>query len=97
MPAMVYRNSPLHDMKDTLGIELHGDEYENVSNWTISSNPELTVKERYRRYLELEKLVSDLRYPRSELILQYMEWHIQDVIEHSKKTKPKILPIKIQN
>jgi anaerobic magnesium-protoporphyrin IX monomethyl ester cyclase len=73
-PMIILKNTPIDDMKGELGIEIHQDEYYNVSNWTVKSNPGLTLKERWRRYIHLIQLLTKLGYPSdsfSESILQY--------------------------
>ena len=59
-PYALLKNTPLDDMKHELGI--HNENY-TTHFFDISSNPALTVKERFRRYIELKKLMLDLRYP----------------------------------
>jgi hypothetical protein len=71
---IILKNTPIDSMKEKLGIEIHDDEYYNVSNWSVSSNPDLTLKERWRRYIHLIQLLTELRYPNlafDEAILQY--------------------------
>jgi len=73
-PMIILKNTPIDNMKEELGIEIHNDEYYNVSNWSVSSNPDLTLKERWRRYIYLIKLLGELRYPNhafDEAILSY--------------------------
>ena len=73
-PMIILKNTPIDSMKEKLGIEIHDDEYYNVSNWLVSSNPDLTLKERWRRYIHLIQLLTELRYPNlafDEAILQY--------------------------
>ena len=76
-------------MKNELGIEIHNTEYFNSSNWTVATNPTLTVKERYRRYVELATLTTQLRYPKATDELVFLEMNIEDIrqeIRHRNKT-----------
>jgi hypothetical protein len=61
-PYVLLKNTPLDLMKHELGI--HNENYA-THFFDISSNPTLTLKERFRRYLELKILLLDLRYPGS--------------------------------
>lgn len=78
-PVVIYRNTPLDAMRDELGITIHNMEYANIANWTTSTNPELTIKERWRRYLELHKVTTDLRYNKGSLDLFQIEMHIMEL------------------
>ena len=56
------------EMIETLGIKFNNIKGTNISDtalyrWTTSSNPDLTLKERLRRRLELHKLSVHLKYP----------------------------------
>ena len=53
--------------------------YENSNNLISDKYTELTLKERWRRYLELIKLTSSLRYKRSTLDLNMLDKNIQDL------------------
>ena len=94
-PTMLYRNTPLWEKFDELGIEIHNTQYSNISNWTVATNPELTVKERYRRYIELSKLTTELRYPQTTNNLVYIELYIEEFKADMKATKEKnkVIPI----
>ena len=88
-PMGIYKNTPIHHMKNELGIEIHNTEYFNSSNWTVATNPTLTVKERYRRYVELATLTTQLRYPKATDELVFLEMNIEDIrqeIRHRNKT-----------
>jgi len=78
-PMMILKNTPIYNMKDDLGIIIHNAQYENVSNWTISTNPELNMKERWRRYIELIKVTTALRYPRLSAETLLLEMHINEL------------------
>lgn len=78
-PVVIYRNTPLDAMRNELGITIHNMEYANIANWTTSTNPELTIKERWRRYLELHKVTTDLRYNKGSLDLFQIEMHIMEL------------------
>ena len=88
-PMGIYKNTPIHHMENELGIEIHNTEYLNSSNWTVATNPTLTVKERYRRYVELATLTTQLRYPKATDELVFLEMNIEDIrqeIRHRNKT-----------
>ena len=78
-PVVIYKNTPLDSMRSDLGIEITDMQYENTNNWMSDKNPELTLKERWRRYLELIKLTSSLRYKRTTLDLNVLDKNIQDL------------------
>ena len=78
-PVVITRNTPLDNMRNELGIEIHDMQYENMSNWVSKTNPDLTLKERWRRYIELIKLTSELRYKRATLDLTSIDRNIADV------------------
>lgn len=78
-PVVIYKNTPLDSMRAELGINITDMQYENTNNWISDKNPELTLKERWRRYLELIKLTSSLRYKRSTLDLNMLDKNIQDL------------------
>jgi len=83
-PAAILSNTPLEKMSDELGIEFTNKEAINVSNWTISTNPKLTVVEKWRRYIELVRLTAALRYPRPFNLDTWLELNIQDFEKFSK-------------
>lgn len=68
-PLILLRNTPLDTMREDLGIELFNNEYGNTL-WTASTNPTFTVEEKYRRYLETNRLSLELGYPRSFDVVQ---------------------------
>ena len=78
-PVVIYKNTPLDSMRSDLGIEITDMQYENTNNWVSNKNPDLTLKERWRRYLELIKLTSALRYKRATLDLNILNQNIQDL------------------
>ena len=93
-PAIIYKNTPLasDEMVEELGIVLHNSQYTNGSNWVVNSNPTLTIKERYRRYIELSVITSELRYPKGTSHLTYLESNITDIkseISHQMSKKEK--------
>lgn len=59
-PFALLKNTPLDKMKVELGIH---DENYTTHLFKVSTNPELTVTERFRRYIELKKLMIELNYP----------------------------------
>lgn len=83
-PMMILKNTPIDQMKHELGIQTHSSHYENISDWDISSNPDLTVKERWRRYIELVELTTALKYPRAAfdpLLLEVNISQIEKIVE----------------
>lgn len=68
-PLILLRNTPLANMQNDLGIELFNNEYGNTL-FTTTSNLTLTVEEKYRRYLETNRLSLELGYPRSFDVVQ---------------------------
>jgi radical SAM superfamily enzyme YgiQ (UPF0313 family) len=91
-PTGIYNNTPLHNMSNELGIEIHDAEYVNMSNWTISSNPELTVKARYKRFLELATLTTELGYPKGTDELVFLEMNAEEIKKEIKRqSKPKVI------
>jgi len=93
-PMSILTNTPIHSMMDELGIHMSGLEtYGNTANWTIDSNPELTIKERYRRYLELSDLAIELRYPKGAADPSQIQKHLDELTKHLKKQK-KTIPLK---
>jgi len=92
-PMGIYKNTPIHSMIDELGIVMVDEQYENISNWTPSSNPQLNIKERYRRFIELALLVLDLGYPKGSADLMHLQMHIddiQDVVDNKPKLEIKL-------
>lgn len=77
-PVAILKNTPLDKMRNDLKIEIFNMEYVNMSNWVSETNPELTLKERWRRYIELIKLTSELKYRRATLDLMIMNLNIVD-------------------
>lgn len=103
-PAIIYPNTPLWNQRHELGIEINNVQYSNHSNWTVSSNPTLTVKERHRRYIAMSKLLTELRYPMSTNTLSYIESNMAEFranlanMEQMKKIeKNKVIPINIKD
>lgn len=82
-PMVIYKNTPIDVMRDQLGIHVNNEQYESY-DWSCETNPELTLKERYRRYIELVKLTVELRYPRLSEDLVFLESHIKTVIQANK-------------
>jgi radical SAM superfamily enzyme YgiQ (UPF0313 family) len=68
-PMILLRNTPLANMQDELGLVLFNNEYGNTL-WTADTNPTFTVEEKYRRYLETNRLSLELGYPRSFDVVQ---------------------------
>lgn len=81
-PMVIYKNTPIDNMRNDLGIHIQNMEYANSSNWLVDSNPDLTVKERWRRYAELVQLTTKLRYPRASMDLILIELNIAELIKN---------------
>lgn len=93
-PMSILTNTPIHSMMEDLGIRINGLEaYGNTANWTIDSNPSLTIKERYRRYLELSDLAINLRYPKGSADLTHIQKHLEEIKKELKKQK-RVIPLK---
>lgn len=75
-PYVLLKNTPMDLMKHELGI--HNENYA-THFFDISSNPTLTLKERFRRYLELKILLLDLKYPGSWADLTSLEEEINNL------------------
>lgn len=76
-PLVIYKNTPLDRMSSELGIHISDMEYLNVANWVTTQNPELTIKERWRRYLELVKMTVQLRYKRGTMDFVFLDNNIK--------------------
>jgi radical SAM superfamily enzyme YgiQ (UPF0313 family) len=86
-PVQILKNTPLDRMRDDLGIEIFNMEYANMSNWVSKTNPELTLAERWRRYIELVKLTTKLKYKRATLDLTLIDLNIADLQKMNKLTQ----------
>ena len=75
-PLILLKNTPLYNMSAELQIDTLDDRYANFS-WVSQKNPELTVKERWRRFVVFQKELIQLGYPRPGdheiLLAQYLE------------------------
>jgi hypothetical protein len=93
-PASILPHTPLHDMKDQLGIQLTGHNDE-MQQWVVSSNPGLSLEKRYLRWLELTKLALDLGYNLPAEIMVTVETNLQAWQDHNniQNSKPKVIPI----
>jgi radical SAM superfamily enzyme YgiQ (UPF0313 family) len=72
-PFVLLKNTPISDMKHEIGIV---NEQDNTYFFEVQSNPDFTVKEKFRRYLEVVKLSIDLKYPGSWADLASLRSHI---------------------
>jgi radical SAM superfamily enzyme YgiQ (UPF0313 family) len=83
-PLVLLQNTPLYDMAAELEIEINHSEYSNLS-WTSKKNPELTIKERWRRFIIFQRELINLGYPRPAeqeiLLAQYLD-KIKNLKEH---------------
>jgi radical SAM superfamily enzyme YgiQ (UPF0313 family) len=87
-PMVIYKNTPIDVMREQLGIHVYNNEYESL-DWVSDSNPDLTLNERYRRYIELVKLTVELRYPRLAEDLVFLESHIKAVMHVQQRKEIK--------
>lgn len=76
-PLVLLKDTPLYEMAEDLGIDIDVyKEYYNL-NWISSKNPDLTVKERWQRFVLFQRELIRLGYPRpaeQEVVLeQYLE------------------------
>jgi len=81
-PFVLLKNTPISDMKDEVGIvnETYGSYFFNVT-----TNPDFTVKEKFRRYLELVRLSLELKYPGSWADLSSLRAHINKLTQFIKE------------
>jgi radical SAM superfamily enzyme YgiQ (UPF0313 family) len=86
-PVAILKNTPLDKMRNDLGIEIFNMEYANMSNWVSKTNPDLTLVERWRRYIELVKLTTELKYKRATLDLTLIDLNIADLQKMNKLTQ----------
>ena len=75
-PYVLLKNTPIDNMRHELGIY---DENYTTHFFNIKTNPDLTVTERFRRYIELKKLLLDLKYPGSWADIASLEEEIEHV------------------
>lgn len=61
-PMIIYKDTPIWEMRHELGIEFYTDEYANITEWNSNSNLELTVTERFRRFAEIVAKGIELHY-----------------------------------
>lgn len=83
-PYVLLKNTPIDEMKHQLGIE---NEHYTTHFFDITTNPESTVNERFRRYIELKKLVMELKYPGSYGELGGLNLHIQNIKKFIQEKK----------
>lgn len=79
-PLVILRNTPLANMQEEIGLVLFNNEYGNTL-FTTTSNPTLTVEEKYRRYLETNRLSLELGYPRSFDVVQKTVEKIKEIVQ----------------
>jgi radical SAM superfamily enzyme YgiQ (UPF0313 family) len=81
-PVIFLKGTPLANMQTELGIHLFNGEYGNTL-WTADINPELTIEEKYRRFIEATKLTIELGYSRSFNILPKFINHIKMINQYN--------------
>jgi radical SAM superfamily enzyme YgiQ (UPF0313 family) len=81
-PYVLLKNTPIDEMKHQLGIE---NEHYTTHFFDIKTNPESTVWERFRRYIELKKLSIELKYPGSYGDLSSLNLHIKNIKQFIKE------------
>jgi len=83
-PLVVIKDTPLYNMQDELGLHLKEDIALNV-DWVVSTNPGLTNKVKWRRFIELIELTTKLKYKRSEMDLLYIEHNLLEILKLKKE------------
>jgi radical SAM superfamily enzyme YgiQ (UPF0313 family) len=76
-PLILLKNTPLYDQANALGIDLSNDYSHQL--WTAKTNPDLTVKERFRRYIEFQRLLVILKFPRSSSIINQINEYLNNI------------------
>jgi radical SAM superfamily enzyme YgiQ (UPF0313 family) len=76
-PLIVLKNTPLYDMAEDLGIDLS--EQYSTYLWESKLNPDLTVKERFRRYIEFQRLLVNLNFPRPTTIINEINEYLNKI------------------
>ena len=82
-PYVFLKNTPIDLMKHELGITLIEENY-GTYFFDVKTNPDLTIKERFRRYIEITKLILDLKYPGSWADLGSLRKHINNLVNLNK-------------
>jgi radical SAM superfamily enzyme YgiQ (UPF0313 family) len=77
IPLILLKDTPLHEMAPDLGIELDN-KYANI-RWISKKNPELTIKERFRRYIMMQRLMINLGYPRPATTAVQLSQYIEKI------------------
>lgn len=80
-PFVLLKNTPIDAMRHEVGIT---NETYNTYFFDVTTNPDFTVKERFRRYIELSKLILDLKYPGSYADLSSLTDHINALKNFNK-------------
>lgn len=82
----ILEDTPLFHQQDALAIVPEFDDFVNKHNWISLKNPELTYRERVRRWLELTELSAKLGYnqPRIDAIIQRLSQILIDTKHRSK-------------
>ena len=83
-PLIVIKDTPLYDMREELGLHINQDISLNF-NWTADTNPELTNKVKWRRFIELIELTTKLKYKRAEMDLIYIEQSLLEILKLKKE------------
>jgi len=91
-PASVLPNTPIYQMMEDLGIE-HTGHVDQSQQWTVATNPHLTINERYRRWSELTRIALELGYNlpaevAANLSMNKKSW--QDHLQHGNSNTKKI-------
>jgi len=75
-------DTPVYDHRDSLGIDISNNYDNMILQWHNQNNPDLTVKERILRDLELRQHALDLRYPipYATRYLEYLKHINQDFL-----------------
>jgi len=76
-PALILHGTPLESQISKLGIEFAGNNYD----FTVATNPELTLKERYIRMIKIMRLAISLGYEVPAEIESIIQQHKKNVID----------------
>jgi radical SAM superfamily enzyme YgiQ (UPF0313 family) len=92
-PTSLLPNTPLFDMMHELGIE-QSDVNDPVQQWSIATNPELTVTERYRRWSEFIRTALELGYNLAPEIETFFDMNHQTWLDYNNhQPSNRVIPI----
>lgn len=91
-PASILPNTPIHQMMEDLGIE-HTGHVDQSQQWTVATNTDLTINERYRRWSQLTRIALELGYNLPAEVAAYLSMNKkswQDHLTHNNDNTKKI-------